>query len=75
MLIRACGFESRPGYQIYKTYMTDTNKETKVFNLCQELEDMKKRKKATNKGYNEEIKRIQAEIKDLIDPEEQEELP
>jgi hypothetical protein len=55
--------------------MTDTNKETKVFNLCQELEDMKKRKKATNKGYNEEIKRIQAEIKDLIDPEEQEELP
>ena len=62
-------------YQIYKNYMTDTNKETKVFNLCQELEDMKKRKKATNKGYNEEIKRIQAEIKDLIDPEEQEELP
>ena len=35
---------------------------------------MKTRKKATAKGFNEEIKRIQAEIKELIDPEE-EKLP
>jgi len=55
--------------------MTDTNKETKVFNLCQELEDMKKRKKAFVKAYNEEIKRINDEIKDLLNPEEALDLP
>ena len=49
--------------------------EAKVFQLTQELEEMRKRKKATMKGYNEEIKRIQAEIKDIINPEEAVELP
>ena len=49
--------------------------EAKVFQLTQELEEMRKRKKATMKGYNEEIRRIQAEIKEIINPEEVVELP
>ena len=49
--------------------------EAKVFQLSQELEEMRKRKKATMKGYNEEIRRIQAEIKDIINPDEAVELP
>jgi hypothetical protein len=53
---------------------TNTTKEARVFQLCQELEEMRIRKKATAKGFNEEIKRIQEEIKELIDPEE-EKLP
>jgi len=57
--------------------MTDTNttNEQKVFQLTTELEDVRARKKAFVKAYNEEIKRIQDEIKDLICPEEKIELP
>jgi hypothetical protein len=60
--------------------MSNTNEtvntdEAKVFQLSQELEEMRKRKKATMKGYNEEIRRIQAEIKDIINPDEAVELP
>jgi glucosamine 6-phosphate synthetase-like amidotransferase/phosphosugar isomerase protein len=55
-----------------QTISTD---EAKVFQLTQELEEMRKRKKATMKGYNEEIRRIQAEIKEIINPEEAVELP
>jgi hypothetical protein len=32
---------------------------------------MRFRKKASNKGFNEEIKRIQEEIKELLDPEKE----
>jgi hypothetical protein len=49
--------------------------EAKVFQLSQELEEMRTRKKDTMKGYNEEIRRIQAEIKEIIDPEEEVALP
>ena len=49
---------------------TDTNTATKVFQLCTELEDAKKRKKQVVGAFNEEIKRIQAEIKDLVNPDE-----
>ena len=49
--------------------------EEKVYNLTKELEDMKQRKKAFCKAYNEEIRRIQLEIKDLIIPEEKVDLP
>jgi hypothetical protein len=52
---------------------TNTTKEQKVFQLCTELEDFKDKKKASSKAFNEEIKRIQAEIKDLIESEEEEE--
>jgi uncharacterized membrane protein len=55
--------------------MTQTTTEQKVYNLTKELDDMRQRKKSFNKAYNEEIKRIQAEIKDLIDPDEKVELP
>ena len=53
---------------------THTSPEAKVFQLVQDLDDMKNRKKQSAKAFNEEIKRIQAEIKDIIDPPE-EELP
>lgn len=51
------------------TNQTTTTKEARVFQLCTELEDMKLRKKAAAKGFNEEIKRINEEIKELIDSE------
>jgi uncharacterized membrane protein YukC len=51
-----------------------TSKEAQVFQLCKELEEMKERKKASAKSFGEEIKRINAEIKELLDPEE-EKLP
>lgn len=55
-----------------KTNMTQTTNttEAKVYQLCQELEDIKKRKKAFVKAYNVEIRRIQDEIKDILNPEE-----
>lgn len=49
--------------------------ESKVFQLCTELDDIKKRKRAFVRAYNEEIKRINDEIKDLLNPEEAVELP
>jgi len=55
--------------------MTNTSKESQVFELSVELEEMTKKKKATVRGFNEEIKRLKAEIKDLIDPPAEEELP
>ena len=60
--------------------MTDTNTtctltETKVFNLCKEVDDMKRRKKAFNKEYNAEIKFLQQEINELLNPQEKVELP
>lgn len=47
----------------------------KVYQLSLELDEMKKRKKSFVKAYNEEIKRIQAEIQDLLNPEEAVDLP
>lgn len=55
--------------------MTNTSKESQVFELSVELEEMTKKKKATVKGFNEEIKRLKTEIKDLIDPPKEDELP
>lgn len=56
---------------------TTASKEEKVFQLCKELEETKQRKKDVVKGWNDEIKRLQSEIKDLVDPEPHptEELP
>lgn len=60
--------------------MTDTNTtstltETKVFNLCKEVDDLKRRKKKFIKEYNDEIKFIQKEIEELLRPEEKVDLP
>lgn len=65
---------------MYNPHMTQdtpvtTTTEAKVFRLSQELDEMRKRKKATTKGYNEEIKRIQGEIHDLLNPEDKVDLP
>ena len=57
------------------TTSATTTTEEKVYNLTKELDEMKQRKKAFCKAYNEEIRRIQLEIKDLIAPEEKVELP
>jgi glucosamine 6-phosphate synthetase-like amidotransferase/phosphosugar isomerase protein len=45
---------------------TPTATETKIYNLVVELEEVKKNKKAEMQAYNNEIKRINAEIKELI---------
>lgn len=45
---------------------TETTKEEKIYNLVVELEEAKKDKKDVVKAHNENIKRIQAEIKDLL---------
>jgi hypothetical protein len=50
--------------------MSETNNEAKVFQLCTELEETKKRKKQVVSAFNDEIKRLQAEIKDLVNPDE-----
>jgi hypothetical protein len=50
--------------------MTTDNNQAKVFQLCTELEETKRRKKQVVGAFNDEIKRIQAEIKDLVNPEE-----
>jgi hypothetical protein len=42
----------------------------KVYNLVIELEDVKKTKRSVVKSYNEDIKRISQEIKELIDEED-----
>ena len=43
-----------------------TTKEEKIYNLVVELEVAKRDKRDVVKAHNEEVKRIQAEIKDLL---------
>ena len=50
----------------------ETTKEEKVYNLVCELEQAKRLKKETVKAHNEEIKRISAEIKELLTGKEEE---
>lgn len=57
------------------TSTTTSPVQSKVYQLCLELDDMKKRKKSFVKAYNEEIRRLNDEIKDLLNPEEAVELP
>jgi coenzyme F420-reducing hydrogenase beta subunit len=45
---------------------TENTKEAKIYQLVVELEDVRKNKKAQMRAYNEEIKRINDEIKELI---------
>jgi len=59
----------------YNKGMQETSKESKVYQLNVELDDMKKRKKDFVKAYNEEIKRLNDEIKDLLYPQDKIELP
>ena len=44
----------------------EKSKEEKIYNLVVELEIAKKNKRDTVKAHNEEVKRIQAEIKELL---------
>ena len=51
----------------YHDCMNDNN-QAKVFQLCTELEEIKRRKRQVSRAFNDEIKRLQDEIKDLVDP-------
>lgn len=46
--------------------ISQTTKEEKIYNLVVELEEAKRDKKDIVKAHNENIKRIQAEIKELL---------
>jgi len=50
---------------------TTALKQAKVFQLCKELDEMKDKKKSISKSYNDEIKRIQTEIDELINSDGQ----
>lgn len=46
--------------------MTQEEREKRVFNLEVELADFQNNRKSQMKAFTEEIKRVKAEIKDLI---------
>lgn len=50
-------------------------RKNRVFELTKDMEQLMKEKKATNQGYNNEIKRLKAEIKELINPSNPGNLP
>ncbi len=49
----------------------NTSVADKVLQLTVELADTQNRKKSTVKAYNEEIKRLKAEIAELIEPKKE----
>lgn len=49
--------------------MSNNKDEERVYNLNKELLDLEVKKKAITSGFNEEIKRIKAEIKAILSPE------
>lgn len=56
--------------------MEEKEKQERVYQLTKELEDTKRRKKDVVKAWNNEIKRLQDEIKHIIHPVDlKEELP
>ena len=55
--------------------LTENTTAAKVYQLSQELDDLKRRKKAFVKEYNAEIKFLQQEINELLNPQEKIELP
>ena len=44
----------------------EQSKESKIYQLVVELEDVRKNKKDQMRAYNDEIKRLNSEIKELI---------
>jgi len=62
--------------------MIDNNKplsleerKNRVFELTKDMEQLVKEKKASSQGYNNEIKRLKAEIKEYINPSNPADLP
>ena len=56
--------------------MEEKEKQERVYQLTKELEDTKRRKKQVVRGWNNEIRRLQDEIKHIVDPVDlEEELP
>jgi len=47
------------------------SKEERVYQLVQELEDTKHRKKASAKAFGDEIKRINEEIKEILNEDKE----
>ena len=57
-------------------FMNETEKQEKVYQLTKELEDTKRRKKDVARAWTNEIRRLQDEIRNIINPPElNEELP
>lgn len=50
--------------------MDTITQQARVFQLSCELEDTRRRKRQVSSAFNDEIKRLQAEIRDLTHPEE-----
>lgn len=48
------------------TEINESSKKDKVFNLTTELLELQGKKKSVVKAFNEEIKRLKAEIKDQV---------
>jgi len=46
--------------------LTQEEREKRVYNLTLEEEDLRREKKSIVGGYNAELKRLKAEIKDLL---------
>lgn len=53
-----------------KVPVQETDTKTKVYNLYTELQEAKKDKKDTVKAHNENIKRIEAELAEILDADE-----
>lgn len=47
----------------------DKDKESKVYQLTTELLETQSKQKSVNAGYRDEVKRLRAEIKDLVNPD------
>ena len=54
----------------YNYNMDTSTQQAKVFQLACELEDTRRRKRQVTSAFNDEIKRLQAEIRDLTHPDE-----
>ena len=58
------------------TFMEEKEKQERVYQLTKELEETKRRKKDVARAWTNEIRRLQDEIKHIINPPElDEELP
>jgi hypothetical protein len=56
--------------------MNETEKQERVYQLTKELEETKRRKKDVARAWTSEIRRLQDEIKHIINPPDlNEELP
>lgn len=46
--------------------LTKEERETKVYNLALEIEQLTSKKKSTNKSFSEQLKELKLELKDVL---------